>query len=174
MSTVEFIEDELYEVVDGVRLDKPAMGVYQALVASTLFGYLWEFTRTHRLGRPVLEALFALDMLGRRRRPDAAYVSYERCPAGQSPTAGEAWDVVPDLAIEVVSPTNSFDHVEEKLLEYFQAGVKQVWVVSTQSRRIYVYDSPTQVQILTEKDEITGGTLLPGFRLKIATIFEQA
>ena len=83
------------------------------------------------------------------------------------------WDMVPDLAIEVVSPTNTADEVQDKHLEYFRAGVRQVWVIYPRQREAYIYTSPTQVRILTGDQELDGGDILPGFRLPLAELFED-
>ncbi len=85
-----------------------------------------------------------------------------------------AWAVIPDLAVEVVSPSNAAEHVTEKIEEYFEVGVRQVWVVFPNQRKIYVYSSPSSVRILTQDDELDGGDVLPGFRLAVATLFDEA
>ena len=69
-----------------------------------------------------------------------------------------AWDVVPNLAIEVVSPTNTANGVMEKTKEYFEAGVERVWVIYPEFAEIYDYDSPTSVRILTRDQTLDGGT----------------
>ena len=68
----------------------------------------------------------------------------------------------PDLAVEIVSLTNSADEVADKLEEYFKAGVRQVWVVYPVHTKVYVYSSTTAVQILAPGDELDGGDVLPG------------
>ena len=60
-----------------------------------------------------------------------------------------------------------------RMHEYFETGVKQVWVVYTKRSEIYVYSSPKQIQVLQLGDELDGGDLLPGFRLPLAAIFED-
>ena len=74
----------------------------------------------------------------------------------------EAWDVVPDLTVEVISESNSANAVARKIEEYFQAGVSKVWVVYPSTNKIYVYDSPTRVRILQLGDELDGERLFPG------------
>ncbi len=90
----------------------------------------------------------------------------------QEPDA-PVWDIVPDLAIEVISPSNSADAVHEKTREYFEADVRQVWVVYAKGNEVYVYSSPKQIQVLQLGDELDGGDLLPGFRLPLAALFED-
>ena len=57
--------------------------------------------------------------------------------------------------------------------EYFRAGVRLVWVIYPDLNQVYVYESPSKVRILHQSDELDGGTVLPGFRLKVAALFED-
>ena len=77
------------------------------------------------------------------------------------------------LAIEVISPSNTADEVEDKKRDYFRAGVRQVWVVYSRQGVVHICTSTTQVQILTGEQELDGGDLLPGFRLPLATLFAE-
>ena len=127
----------------------------------------------NRLGRVVSETLFLLDASrGLKRRPDLAFVSVERWPRGRRVPRAECWEVVPDLAVEFVSLTNSADQVLEKVEEYFRSSVRLVWVVYPSTNKVYVYDSPTSVRILQVGDDLDGGTVLPGFRLALAELFQ--
>jgi Uma2 family endonuclease len=81
---------------------------------------------------------------------------------------------VPELAIEVVSLTNTADEVAEKLEEYFLLGVRIVWVVYPRQSMVYAYTSPKEVRVLTMGDVLDGGDVLPGFRLPVEKIFEQS
>ena len=91
------------------------------------------------------ETLFLLDpALGLKRRPDLAFVSSQRRPLRRRVPRAEAWEIVPDLAVEVISLTNGAEQVTEKIEEYFRSGVHQVWVVYPGTCKIYVYDSADQ------------------------------
>ena len=83
------------------------------------------------------------------------------------------WDMVPDLAIEVISPRNSAFAVQRKVHDYFKAGVTCVWVVYPEQAEVYIYSTPKQVQVLGVGQELDGGDLLPGFRLPVAALFED-
>ena len=67
-----------------------------------------------------------------------------------------------------------FQDVLTKLHEYFQYGVQLVWAVVPEAQQVYVYDSPTQVRILTVRDTLTGGKLLPDFHLPLARLFQRS
>lgn len=163
--------DSLYEMVRGCRVEKPPMGAYESLIASILGFYMGPFALQHRLGLVAAETLFELDAEGPlQRRPDVAFVSYSRWPEPTVPP-GAAWRVVPDLAVEIVSPTNLAGEIEAKIVEYFQAGVRLVWVIHPDSGRVYVHRSLRECQVLERTDELSGDEVLPGFRLPIAQIF---
>lgn len=77
------------------------------------------------------------------------------------------------MVIEVVSPSDRDLDVIGKVREYFDAGVRQAWVVFPDVRQVYVYRSPKQAIILGDGDELDGGDLLPLFRLPLAELFED-
>jgi Uma2 family endonuclease len=162
----------LYEVVDGRVVEKPPMGALEAWVASRLASWLIRFQPIDQLGQVVVEMLFLIDPArDLKRRPDVAFVSHERWPVNRRVPRINAWEVVPDLAIEVISTTNTADEVMDKLEEYFQAGARLVWVIYPKWSTIYVYESPTAVRVLRAGDELDGGTVLPGLRLPLAALF---
>jgi Uma2 family endonuclease len=164
---------KLYEVVNGQRREIPPMGALAGMVASMLSQYLGAFATQHRLGLVVVEVLFRLVGSGdKQRRPDVAFVGYGHLPDPALPPEDPPnWDVIPDLAVEVVSPTNTASEILDKIQDYFGSGVRLVWVVYPKHRQVYVYESLTQTAILRENDELDGGAVLPGFRLKIAALF---
>ena len=114
-------DDELYEVINGKRVVLPPMGIFAAWIAGQLFEQLSHFARTKNLGRAVPEGLFHMPApISRDRRPDVAFVSYQRWPKSRPlPPTDNAWDVVPDLAVEVVSPTDAAEDLQAKVEEYF-------------------------------------------------------
>jgi Uma2 family endonuclease len=174
--TILAVPDEpLYEIVHGQRVDLPPMSAYATWLASRLHGRLWPYAEDKGLGTSVTEMLFVLDAEHNlRRRPDVAFVSTARWPLDRAlPETGD-WDVVPDLAVEVISPNDIFKDVLAKVREYFHYGVQVVWVIAPEERQVYVYDAPTHVRILTGQDELTGGEVVPGFRLSLGHLFQQA
>jgi Uma2 family endonuclease len=166
-------DDGLYELVDGKLVEKN-VGAQQVEIAFILAYALASFAKPARLGRALTEMVFRIDRARNlQRRPDAAFISDAKWPYRRRVPDVPVWDMVPDLAIEVVSPSNTADEVQDKRLEYFQAGVQRVWVVYPRQREVHVYTSPTQVQILTAAQELEGGDILPGFRLPVASLFED-
>jgi len=168
-------DEPLYEIVNGQRVELPPMSAYATWLASRLHGRLGPYTEDKGLGTSVTEMLFVLDAEhDRRRRPDVAFVSTVRWPLDQAlPMTGD-WNVVPDLAVEVLSPNDVFKDVLAKVREYFHYGVQVVWVIAPEEQQVYVYDSPTQVRILTGQEELTGGEVVPGFRMPLGQLFQRA
>ena len=103
------------------------------------------------------------------RAPDIAFVSRERAPARDRLTG--YYPGAPDLAVEVISVGDHYVDVSQKTADWLSAGVRQVWVVDPQLCQVAMYRSATDVQILTEKDTLEGGTMLPGFACPVAEIF---
>lgn len=168
-------DDDLYEIIDGRRVGQSPMGILSVLLASQLMRHLGNYADALKLGRAVSEGLFHLPVpINRDRRPDVAFVSYERWPKSRPILwTNNAWDVVPNLGVEVVSPSDKADEVHTKIDEYFRAGVELVWVVYPPQSQIYVYQSPTQIRVLTVADVLDGGDVLPGFRLPLAELFSE-
>jgi len=165
--------DVLYEVVDGQIVEMEPMGTYHQIVVGFLFFSLESYVRQNRLGRAVVELLFDFtEQLGRKCRPDLAFVSEETWPRSRSIDESDGWQVVPDLAVEIVSPSNSWNEITGKMEEYFQVGSKQVWVICPAQFKVYVYGSSTSVSILQLGDSLTSETLLPGFSVTLHELFE--
>ena len=164
-----------YEVVDGVVVEKAPMSVRSSLVASKLVEIMAPFVTSRGLGTVVSEMLFRLETdPDLQRRPDVAFVSAAKWPPNREAPEAACWDMVPDVAIEVNSPTNQMDKVMDKLDEYLQAGVKKVWIVLPLKKRIFIFDSPTGVRALSRAETLEDPVLLPGFQLPLAQLFPEA
>jgi Uma2 family endonuclease len=170
-------EASFYELVDGRWVEKPPMSYLAGLVATELVGDLSAHIRqqTPRPGILAVEVLFRIPLTkdsSRKRRPDIAFVSSGRWPIERPRSPDEdAWDVVPDLAVEVVSPTDIAGKLLDKVREYFQAGVRLVWIVYPVQRCIYVYEAWNRIRVLTESDSLDGGDVLPGFHRPLDRLF---
>jgi Uma2 family endonuclease len=166
--------DVLYEVVAGRILELPPLGAYQSDIASLLGRFLNESARAARAGRVFFELLFRIDVArDLSRRPDVAFVSASRWPYGKRAPNAEAWYMVPDLAVEVVSKSNTAEGILAKLEDYFRAGTQLVWVIYPTVRHVYVYTSPTDVRILAEPADLDGGEVVPAFRVPLRRLFED-
>ena len=163
----------LYEVIDG-RVVEKQMGAHEAWLTKVIYDLLNPYVKANSFGCVVQEMIFNLrPTVNRERRPDVAFISFERWARNRPVPQTRSWAVVPDLAIEIVSPTNTADEVAEKLEEYFRVGVRSVWVVYPRQFKVYAYRSPTDVRVLALGEELDGGDVVPGFRVRLEAIFEQ-
>jgi Uma2 family endonuclease len=168
------IDEPLYEVVDGRRVELAPMGIHETLLASALMWYLETFAKPRKLGSAVVEGLFELAPVGRERRPDVAFVSSARWPYNRLAPRGEnAWKVIPNLAAEIVSPSNTADEIQVKIHEYFQSGVELVWVIYPEHGEVYVYESAVSVHVVARTGVLDGGKVVPGFELALAELFRD-
>jgi len=159
------------ELVKGEFIKMSPAGYQHGKIAGNIFGSLWNFVRQNRLG--YVYAAETGFLLSRNpdtvRAPDAAFVTTERA-ARQARERG-FFDGPPDLAVEVISPTETVEEVEAKLIDYLEAGARLVWLIYPRTQTITVYRSLTDVDILTAADTLDGGELLPGFVTAVSEIF---
>jgi Uma2 family endonuclease len=168
-------DDRFYEIVDGLPVEQPPMGASETFMAYELAKAIDQFTEPARLGRAVPEMLFRLRAEpSLQRRPDAAFVSSGRWPIGRKIPKGNAWEVVPDLAIEIVSPTNLANEIPAKVREYFEAGVRRVWVLYPDESLVYDYDSPLTIRAQRWGDPIDGGEVIPGLQIVLSELLGAA
>ena len=106
------------------------------------------------------------------RIPDASFISWSRLPDGKIPRTAIA-DLAPDLAVEVISRSNTHKEMDRKLLDYFNADVRQVWYVYPIQRQVHVFVNPEQSTQLGEQQTLDGGDVLPGFTLELARLFAE-
>ena len=148
------------------------MGTQPEYIANVLYGFLWEFLRGHSLGWAVLEVLFRLsDDPVLERRPDVAFVPFERWPQRRIPDT-EAWHVIPALAVEVVSKSNTAYEIQGKVREYFRHGVLMVWVIYPKQQEVHIYEGGKVIRVLDTTDTLDGAGVIPGFQLAVGKLFE--
>jgi Uma2 family endonuclease len=172
--TIAPVDDSHYEVVNGRRVQTPRMGSYETHLANDLCFWIYDLFHStgRRLGHLEIEQLFRIDESSNlQRRPDLAFVSFERWARGKRPAPADAWNVVPDLAVEVVSRHNTASEINEKIQDYFRCGVRMVWVIYPAQVQVYVYDSPTKVSVIEKAGTLQGGDVLPGFQLPLVNLF---
>jgi Uma2 family endonuclease len=100
---------------------------------------------------------------------DVAFVSYEKLKGIEN--LDNFLPFAPDLAVEVLSPSNTAREIDEKVALYFAAGSRAVWVFNPKQRTAAVYASPSEARILGEQDTLDGGDVLPGFQLDLSKLF---
>ena len=161
----------LCELVDGVLVEK-AMG----FVESSLAGLILELLRGFVIPRNLGIVLGADGMMRLRpglvRIPDVSYLSWARFPDGRYPIRALP-EVAPDLAVEVLSESNTRAEMQRKRREYFEAGVRLVWEVDHPARTVTVFAAPEDSTTLAGDDVLDGGEVLPGFRVPLGEIFGE-
>jgi Uma2 family endonuclease len=166
----EMPQNVRHELVKGeLRTMAPAGGEHGA-IGSELAGLLWQFVRAHDLGRVFLaETGFVIarnpDTV---RGPDCAFVAKARVPVI---LPKKYWDGPPDLAIEVVSPGDTVDEVEEKVDEWLNAGTRLVWIVNPHRRTVTVHRPDKTITIVKPGDTLSGHDVVPGFTCAVNDIF---
>lgn len=172
-ATAEAIDpDALYEVVDGVWVEVPPMGARNTMLAKHFAELIDRYLATHPLGRTTIEAVFVLDPVrDLRRRPDTAFLSFERWPVERL-WPEEDWPVVPDIAIEVLSPHDTQREINRKTLEYFTHGVREVWHVNPVLRDVTVRDAVDNPRAFGERDEVVSA-VLPGLAVRAGEFFPR-
>jgi Uma2 family endonuclease len=164
-------EDRLYELVDGILVEK-TVGLEESVIAMKIGRLLGNFVDPRGLGLVAGEAgTIQLDV-NLVRIPDVSFISWDRVPGGEVPKEPVPL-LVPNLAVEVISRTNTPKEMAEKLEEYFEKGVRLVWYVRPRSRVVDVYTSPNRFTRLTASMQLDGADVLPGFSIQVGKLFEM-
>lgn len=170
MTEDEFLRlphDGKYELVDGEAVKVPASYRHDAIG-----GNLIALLRPHARGRGFItssQAGFRMRS-GNIRCPDAAFTLKERLPGGRPPA--EFPDCAPDLAVEIISPSEDRADMARKVEEYFDAGAREVWQLIPETQQLKRFRSPEDQTLLEATDAVDGGELLPGFRCRVAEPFD--
>jgi Uma2 family endonuclease len=157
-----------HEINAGELITLPPAKSLHTLIALAVLEALQGYLKQHPIGRALPEAGYILshDPLT-IRQPDVSVLSKERIRAT---AADNYFEGAPDLAVEIVSPSDSAEDLEIKINQYLQCGAKQVWIAYPKTRKIHVFSAGNAGAILDENETLEGGDLLPGFSTKIADL----
>ena len=159
------------ELIDGVLVEK-AVEYLESLLAVALSSRLRDFVKAGKLGIVLGEGGTLRILPGQVRVPDVCFIRRERFPGGELPDIAIP-PIVPDLAIEILSRSNTEGEMLRKLRDYFAAGVQMVWYIDPHDRTARVYTAVDQCTVLGEVDVLSGGELLPGFQLPLKTLLAE-
>jgi len=164
-------EDEYrLELVRGQVVREPRPGTRHGEVLIVLGAALYQHVSSNRLGKVLGDIGCVLSRTEHTvRGPDLSFVSAHRIAAGSMP-----WSLLegaPDLAVEILSPSNRAGEIRDKVTDYLEAGCRLVWVVDARRRRVTVHEPGMQATTLQVSDALDGGLVLPGFRLPLAELF---
>jgi Uma2 family endonuclease len=164
-------EGRLCELIEGVLLEK-VMRWNESSLAGFLLGLLNAFVIPRNLGI-VTGADGTIELMPDLVRiPDVAFISWDRLPGRRRPTAPVP-RLAPNLAVEVLSRSNTPGEMAAKRQDYFAAGVNLVWEIDPDARTVVVYTSLTQSTTLQGNDTLDGGAVLPGFALPLQELFAE-
>ena len=159
----------LFELIDGVLVEK-AVGMREAILATWLSHRLTGYCDQTGAGVIVgADGPYRL-RLGLVRYPDVSFVSWDRVPGDEFPEDPIA-AVIPDLAVEVLSESNTSAEIELKLDHYFDAGVRSAWIIDPKKQSAVLYGSRTRSKEIGIDGDLTAPKVLPGFRLPLREVF---
>ena len=164
----EFLENDFegYEYVKGELVPMPPPSMEHGEISSNVHLRLGLHVHENQLGRLyIAETTFQLE--DRLVKPDVAFVSTDRLPENRR----QGSPVPPDLAVEIVSPTDRQYDVTEKAFAYLKAGTCLVWVIEPVAKTVMVYRSETDFTLLTYADTLTGEDVVEGFACPVAQLF---
>jgi Uma2 family endonuclease len=167
---LEFPGDVRAELVDGVMVVVPPAGAEHGAINMRIAGLLIPWVMGRGLGE-LFDSSTAF-ILRRKpdlvRAPDVAFVSAARVPR---PIPKGGLELAPDLAIEVISPSDRPGEINRRLGDYFGHGTRVVWIVDPDGRTVTAYAPPAPPHPLREVDTLEGGDVLPGFETPVAALF---
>jgi len=159
------------ELIDGTLVEK-TMGYYESFLAMRIGFLIQSFLTTHDLGIVLGEAGTLQVLPDQVRVPDVCFIAWERFPNRRLPSEPIP-SLAPDLAIEVLSASNTEGEMQRKLHDYFTAGVRLVWYIDPQTRSAKSYTAEDQCVELVESQSLSGGDVLPGFELPLKELFAK-
>lgn len=168
-------DENRYELVRGELMmmspASPVQGRYAARLGAALSVYVDE----HDLGEVYTAEpgfILAPEPESVVRAPDLAFVSKERIP----PAAQQQgfWALAPDLAVEVISPSETAEDIQIKVQDYLTAGTRLIWLVYPRTRTVLEYQSATRIRQLGHDDNLEGGVVIPGFVYPLRRLFRDA
>lgn len=159
------------ELIDGRIVPMPPAGGDHGIIELELGSELRQFVKQHRLGWTAVgeTGIYIRRSPDRIRGADVVFVSTER--AQERPGKGFL-DVAPDLVVEILSPSDRWQEMRQKLEDYFSIGVRWVWVVEPENRAIVVHRSLTDLTVLGEADTLRGEGVLEGFAMAVSDVFD--
>jgi Uma2 family endonuclease len=161
--------DRICELVDGILVEKP-MASYESFLAIAIGHFLMSYLETRNLGVVLGEAGMLKIMPGLIRVPDVSFISWERMPEHRLPER-RIYSLAPDLAVEVISKSNTEAEMQRKLHEYFTSGTLLVWYIYPETRTARAYVAEDRRQDIAPDGVLSGGEVLPGFELPLEKLF---
>jgi len=162
-----------YEIVNGELIDMGNSGAKHGYIAVILSAALFNCVSTQKLGA-MFDSSTAFKMKsGNKRSPDISFMAKERLQ-GLDDIPDGFLEGAPDLAVEILSPSNKVEEIDQKLIEYFDNGSRLVWVINPKQNYILVYRNGQEPdRLLKSNDSLDGEEIVPGFNLPVAELFQK-
>ena len=169
MTLEEFLENDVpgYEYAKGELIPMPPATRRHGKISISIIRYLDRYVYENGLGE-LYTAETAFQVGERVMKPDVAFVSTDHLDVDED----EKFPIPPDLAIEVVSPTDVHYRIVRKTLDYLEAGTRLVWVLDPIAKAVTVYRSKSDIETLTHEATLTGEDVVPGFTCPVENLFE--
>ena len=162
-------ENRPCELVDGTLVEKTT-GYQESAIAGLLITFLNNFVRPRKLGI-VTGADGTIRLFpGLVRIPDVAFASWRSLPEGKRPKV-RIPQIAPDLVVEVLSKGNTKSEISKKLAEYFEAGVRVVWLVDHRKQTVRVHTGIDESVLIKQGQTLDGDAVLSGFVLRLDELF---
>jgi Uma2 family endonuclease len=165
-------DDVRHELIRGVMsVQEPRPSIWHGWIQHKIGHLLYDCVAPRKLGLVAVDPGFVLE---RRpdtvRAPDVCFVRVQRIPSGSTPPFLEG---APDLAVEVLSPSNTKREMALKVAQYLGTGARLVWLVDSEEQSITVHRLDHDPEILNVGDQLSGHDVLPGFQCPVAEVFNR-
>lgn len=161
-----------YEFINGEVINIGNSGMEHGHIALFLGGAIEFYVRSKKLGITCDSSTAFTLKSGNKRSPDVSFVGRDRLQGLKRLPKG-FFQGAPDLAVEVISPNNTFEELYSKLVEYFANGCRLAWVVNPDEQSVLVYRHPQPDRLLKMSDTLSGEDVIPGFEMPVAELFSE-
>jgi len=182
ISLAEWIEKynaEPFEIIDGEQFILTPVVTGHQNVSRNLFAPLHTHVKTNKLGEVFYEVPFVLleqrQWVKGARVPDLLFIRAERW--AEYIQSHPDWKdkplvIVPDLVVEIISPDDTYRHINRKVAAYLTDDVRLIWVIDPEPRSVLVYAPNIPQTLFSIADTLTGGDVVPGFELPVSALFD--
>lgn len=159
------------ELIDGTLVEKE-VGTPESVMAGHIQSRLTIFADENDLGVVCGEGGPVRMLVGNVRIPDVSFFTWESLIDDKFPD-DKICPVVPVLAVEVLSESNTLWEIERKRIELFRSGTKLMWIIDPETKTAEIYTSPTRCKVIEDDGVLDGGKVVPGFKLPLVDVFDS-
>jgi Uma2 family endonuclease len=160
----------MYELVNGTLVEK-AVGMGETKLEGWIYGHFFQYFEAHPIGQAITGTGMIRFGETSIRGPDVSVYLWDSASTPEEDEAHPIARAIPELAVEVISRSNTRAEMALKRREYFAAGTRLVWIVYPKTKTVEVYTLPTRFRTLAIGDTLDGGKLFPGFTMTLERLF---